>query len=321
MSARKVVVTDDRFGSYDIEIDLLKSIHAEVEVHSCLSQEEAPAVLRDADAVLVNCFDMNGPVIASLEKCGIISRYGVGVENVDIEAASKRNIWVCNVPDYASEDVSDHALALLLSCIRKITYKDRMVRSGKWNVHDDQKSYRIKGKTLGIIGHGNIGRTFHLKVRSLGLKEILVWDPYINPAEIAKLGGTPSSFQRLIRESDYISVHVPLGEETRHFIGRGEFSVMKNQAIIINTSRGPVIDEEAAAWALKTGEIGYAGLDVFETEPLPAASPLRTLDNVILTDHAGWYNAESVIELKRKAAENIVSFFHSGKPVYPVNNI
>ena len=318
---KKVAVIDDRFDSYEIEAGILEPLGAELEVHPSLSREEAPAVLKNTDAVLMNCFDMNETIIYSMEKCGIISRYGVGTDNVDIQAASKKGIWVSNVPDYASEDVSDHAFALLLACVRKITYKDRMIRSGRWNVHQDQKSRRIRGKTLGIIGHGNIGKAFHRKTASLGLNRTLVWDPYISPAEITRLGGTPASLRMIFEKADYISIHVPLSEETRHFIGREEFSAMKNDVILINTSRGPVIDEEAAAWALETGEIGYAGLDVFETEPLPESSPLKTMDNVILSDHAGWYNVESVMELKRKAAENIASYFETGKPVYPVNKV
>lgn len=321
MNTKKIVVTDDRFGSYDIETEILKSYNAEIEVHHHLTREQAPSVLEEADAVLVNCFDMNEAVISRLKRCGIISRYGVGVDNVDIQAAARKNIWVSNVPDYASEDVSDHALALLLACIRKITHEDRMVRSGRRDMDSRQKSFRIKGKTLGIIGHGNIGGALHRKVRSFGLKQILVWDPYVKPDEITRLGGVPSSFPGIIEKSDYISIHVPLSRETARFIGRDEFSAMKNHAIVINTSRGDVIDEKALVRALETGEIGYAGLDVFETEPLPESSPLRTMDNVILTDHTGWYSVESVSELKRKAALNIASYFDSGKPVTPVNRV
>jgi len=321
MSKIKVVVTDDRYGSYDIEREILRSVDAEIEVYNFLSQEEAPEKLKEAHAVLMNCFDMNRNIIQSLENCRVISRYGVGFDNVDVDAASEKRIWVANVPDYAIEDVSDHALGLLLCCIRKIRYKDQAVRSGRWNVHDEQKCFRIRGKTLGIIGHGHIGRAFHRKVRSLGLGKILICDPYIDAASVEALGSIPASLKTVIKESDYISVHVPLTEETRHFLSRAEFSAMKNHVIIINTSRGPVLDEEAVIWALQNGEIGYAGLDVFETEPLPDSSPLKTMDNVILTDHAGWYNEESVVELKSKAAKNIVSVFTSGKPEYPVNNL
>lgn len=321
MRKYRVVVTDDRYGSYQEENDVLSELGIEVEVHDFKDRTEAKSVLKDADGVLVNLFPMTREIILSMNNCKVISRYGVGYDNVDVEAATEKKIWVSRVPDYSMEDTSDHAFALLLNSIRKITYRDRMVRKGKWNLHKDWPSFRIKGKTLGLIGFGNISRTLFRKVSGFKLGKILIFDPYIHPNEIIRVGGIPVSIETLLKESDYISIHVPLTEETKGMFGVNEFKLMKKTAVIINTSRGPILDEEALYHALKQGEIAAAGIDVYKTEPLPMKSPLRSLDNVTFTDHAGWYSEESIIELKTKTARNILEVLKGKQPLYPVNNI
>ncbi len=321
MKKYKVVVTDDRYGDYNEENEVLKKIGTEVEIHNFTDPEDAVTALRDADAVLVNLFPMTKEVIVKMDNCRVISRYGVGYDNVDVEAATEKGIWVTRVPDYSLEDVSDHALALLLGSIRKIAYKDRLIRSGKWNLHKDWPSFRIAGKTLGLIGFGAISRTLYRKVSGFGLEKVLIHDPFVNPDDIKKTGGIPSSLEQLLETSDYISIHAPLTEETTGMIGKNEFEKMKSGCIIINTSRGPLIDEKALYSALKNGQIAAAGIDVYTVEPLPEDSPLRTLDNITLTDHTGWYSEESIVELKTKAAQNILAVLKGGKPVYPVNNV
>jgi D-3-phosphoglycerate dehydrogenase len=319
MKAFKVMVTDDRFGTYAEEESVLREIGATLEIHNLASEEEALAVLPEADGILVNLFHLTARIIASLARCRVISRYGVGYDNVDVEAATRLGIWVARVPDYCYQDVSDHALALLLGCVRKVAYKDRMVREGKWNLHKDQPCHRIEGRTLGLLGYGAIARLLHRKVAGLGLARVLACDPYVDPALIAEAGGTAVDFATLLRESDFISVHVPLSPETRGLIGEKEIGLMKPSAILVNTSRGPILDEKAIADALRSGRIAAAGLDVFETEPLEPASPLRMLENAALSDHAGWYSEESMAELKTKAARNVAAVLAGGKPLYPVN--
>ena len=319
MSRFTVVIADDRYAGYDEERAVLAEVDADVRVFSSSSVSEGPAAFRDADAILVNLFPMTTEVIESLPRCRVISRYGVGTDNVDIEAATRRGIWVAFVPDYCFEEVADHALALLLGCIRKIGYKDRMVRAGKWNTHKDQPCYRIEGKTLGILGYGNAAHTLLRKVSGLGFGRVLMCDPYVRSSTIKAAGGQPVDLPTLLSQSDYISVHVPLTEETRHMIGRAELALVKPGALLVNTARGPVLDEAALFDALRDGRLGGAGLDVFETEPLPADSPLRQLENVVLTDHAGWYSEESEVELKTKAARNAASVLAGGRPIYPVN--
>ncbi len=319
MSRFHVVIADDRYSAYDEERAVFAPLDARVEIFPSSSTAEARRVFADADALLVNLFPMTADVIDGLGKCRVISRYGVGYDNVDVPAATSRGIWVACVPDYCYEDVADHALSLLLGCIRGIAFKDRMIRQGKWNLHAGHVVHRIAGRTLGILGYGKTGRCLHRKCSGLGFSRILAYDPLLPPSVVASEGATPVDLATLLSESDCVSVHVPLSPQTRHMIGKAEFAAMKPRAILVNTSRGPVLDEAALIEALRDGRMGGAGLDVFETEPLAAESPLRTFDNVILTDHAGWYSEESLTELKTKAAKNAAAVLEGGPPLYPVN--
>ena len=320
MAGFKVIVTDDRYGSYEEEKTVLKEIGASVEVHNLGNEGQTIEVLRDADGILVNLHPLPATVIQELQKCRVISRYGVGYDNVSVETATAKGIWVARVPDYCLEDVSDQALALLLGCVRKVAFKDRRIREGAWNLHREQPSYRITGKTLGLIGYGAIARTLHRKISGFGLGRVLVFDPYLDPKKIEENGAESATLRSLLKNSDYISVHAPLNDGTQGLIGSRELSLMKKTAILVNTSRGPLLEEKAVAEALANGKIAAAGLDVFEAEPLPAESPLRQLDNVILSDHTGWYSEESVTELKTKAAQNVLAVLNGGKPIYPVNH-
>ena len=320
MADLKVVVTDDRYGSYEEENAVFKEIDASVEVHDQMDEAETVRVLKDADGILVNLHPLPAKVIEKLEKCRVISRYGVGYDNVDVETATSKGIWVARVPDYCLEDVSDQAMALLLGCVRKVAFKDRRIRQGSWNLHKEQPSFRIAGKTLGLVGYGAIARTLHRKMSGFGLERVLAFDPYLDPEKIAENGAEPVDLSRLLKESDYLSVHAPLNEETRGLIGRRELALMKATAILVNTSRGPLVDENAVAEALAEGKIASAGLDVFASEPLPPESPLLKLANVVLSDHAGWYSEESVAELKTKAAQNVLAVLKGDKPIYPVNH-
>jgi D-3-phosphoglycerate dehydrogenase len=319
MATLRVVVTDDRYGSYEEENSVLREIGVSVEVHDQMDEAETLGVLKQADGILVNLHPLPAGVIEKLERCRVISRYGVGYDNVAVESATAKGIWVARVPDYCLEDVSDQALALLLGCVRKVAFKDRRIREGAWNLHREQPSYRIAGKTLGLVGYGAIARTLHRKMSGFGLDRVLVFDPYLDPKKITENGAESVNLRRLLKEADYLSVHAPLNEETRGLIGSRELSLMKKTAILLNTSRGPLLDEKAVADALAGGKIAAAGLDVFESEPLPPDSPLLQLDNAVLSDHAGWYSEESVAELKTKAARNVLAVLKGGKPVYPVN--
>jgi len=321
VSRYRIVIVDNRYEAYQEEQKTLKEIKADVEICNPKSEEEALERVREADGVLINLHQMPAEIIRGMTRCRVISRYGVGYDNVDVDAATARGIWVANVPDYAMEDVSDQALALLLACVRKIAFKDRRVREGGWNLSAEQPSYRIRGKVLGLVGYGGIARALHRKASSLGLARVLAYDPYLPSDSIRRSGAEPVDLPTLLGQADYISVHAPLSEETRGLIGREEFAQMKATAILVNTARGPIVDEKALCDALTERRIQAAGIDVFEVEPLPASSPLTSLDNIVLSDHAGWYSEESLVELKTKTARNVVSVFQKGEPDYPVNRV
>lgn len=315
----KVIVTDDRHGSYDVEKSVLDSIGAELIVENCVTSDEVLSACRDADAVLCNLAPMPSSVIDGLNSCKVISRYGVGYDNVDVSACTSKGILLCNVPDYCTEEVSDHALALLMACARRVARRDFQVRSGMWNICRKEPIYRIAGKTIAFLGYGKIARCLHRKTIGLEFKRTLIYDPYIEKSLIAGMGGIESDWKTIFSEADFISVHLPLNDHTRQIIGEAEFGMMKSTAVLINTSRGAVIDESAMVKSLSESKILAAGLDTFETEPLPIDSPLRSLENCVLTDHVGFYSEESLEELKQKAAENICDFFKGKNPKYPVN--
>ncbi len=319
MGKPTVVVTDDRFGSYEIERAVFEGYGIELIVLDGESERERRDALREADAVLVNQLRLDAEEIARLRRCLVISRYGTGYDNVDVEAATRMGIWVARVPDYCHEEVADHALALLLACARSLPSIDRRVRGGEWNIHTGLKTRRIAGKTLGILGYGWTGRALHRKVAGLGLGRVLVNDHHVAFGDLAGSGALAVSFEELLRESDFVSLHVPMRVENRRLVDRSAISLMKPGAILINTSRGPLIDQEALVEALAERHLEGAGLDVFEGEPPIADTTLRSLDNVILTDHCAYYSEESLAELKQKAARNVLEVLLGQAPVYPVN--
>jgi D-3-phosphoglycerate dehydrogenase len=321
MAGYRVVVTEDLFDKYEEETAVLSAVDAELVVFDCKNKEQLIEAVQDAHGVLMHTkMQIDAEVVAQMRCCRVISRYGIGYDNIDVEAATRAGIWVARVTEYgAEEDVADQAIALLMACIREVCYKNRRIREGAWNIKAERKSNRIKGKTLGIIGHGNIGSSLHRKLSCIGLGGILVCDPYKQQQRIIDQGGQPVDLDRLLEESDYVSIHVPLSRETHHLIGEREFALMKPGAILINTSRGPVVDEAALCRALEESRIRSAGIDVFEEEPLPEHSCLRRLDNVILSDHTGYYSEESLVELKTKAARNVAEVLRGGRPLYPLN--
>jgi len=321
------VVTDDRFsGCYEEERQIFPG--AQLVISDCYSEDELISTCAGADGILLNQAPMTARVIKTLDNCKVISRYGIGYDNVDLTAAEEKGIWVTNVPGYCNEEVAEHALGLLLSCVRAIPEKDRAIREGRWNINRPIR--RMSGRVLGIVGFGETGRAFWEKIQGFAFSKILVADPggEIKLEELRtkfkndewlfeKTKIVP--FEQLLMVSDFISLHVPLNETTRHFINSKTIAEMKEGAVIINTSRGAVVEEAAFAEALKTGRIAYAGLDVFEKEPLPKNHPFLSLPNVILTDHSAYYSAESVSELKTRTARNAREVLEGRIPGTAVN--
>lgn len=312
-----VVVLDGGYGGTEIEESVLAPFGARVVERPCHGRAaEVRRAVAGADAVLVRESPVDAEAIAAMPGCRAIVRYGVGVDNIDREAATARRIFVANVPDYGVEEVSDHALALLLAVGRRIVRRDRAVRSGAWNIARGEPMYRLAGGTLGLVGYGRIGQAFHRKARALGFERTLIFDPFL---ESAPQGAELSDLPRLCAESDAISLHAPLTAKTRHLIGAVELALMKPTAILVNTSRGGLIDPAALHDALARNSIFGAGLDVFEEEPPAKNNPLFTLPNVVVTDHTGWYSEESVRDLRRKASEEIARVFAGSLPRNWVN--
>jgi D-3-phosphoglycerate dehydrogenase len=309
------VITDDRFGDADIERSILAPAGVELLVARCRSSSEVAAAGREAEALLVNMASVDAAAIESLERCRVIARYGVGLDNIDLEAARRRGIAVANVPGYCDREVAEHALGLVLACARGIPRRDRAVREGGWNV--SHAGRRLAGSTLGILGFGGTGKALARAAIGLGFREILVWSPRISAARIeetlgaaaAAFGTTvrPAAFDEVFLSSDWVSIHLPLKPETRGIVGARELGLMKRDATIVNISRGAVLDEEALAAALAAGALAGAGLDVFTAEPLPQGSRLRSLPGVVLTDHSDYSSRESIAELRRRTAENALA--------------
>ncbi|MDR2028946.1 MAG: C-terminal binding protein [Treponema sp.] len=314
----KIVISDDRFGWNDEEKAVFSKLKADLLTADCHNEDDVIRACADADGILLNQAPMTARVIEKLRNCRVISRYGIGYDNVDILAAEKRGIWVTNVPGYCTEEVAEHALGMLLCGVRRIPFKDRGIRKGGWNLN--QPIRRMSGRTLGIVGFGATGQAFWEKVQGFGFSRILIADPRIGEKLHPGMFGQAASFDELIRGSDFISLHVPLNDQTRHCINAETIGRMKDGVIVINISRGPVIDEAALIDALKSGKIGAAGLDVFEREPLPASHPLLGLDNVILTDHSAYYSQEAVSILKTRTARNALDVLEGRPPETPVNH-
>lgn len=314
----KVAVTDDRFRHYQEEEEVLGKCGAELFVCPECEGEEILEYIADADGLLVNQFKMTGNIINQLQKCRIISRYGIGYDNVDIEAAKARGIPVARVPDYCFEEVGEHALGMMLAVSRNLTVIDRKVRAGEWNIHPDTDMPRLAGSTLGIIGYGSTGRALHRKTAGIGFGRVLLCDPVLDKAEGKKLHAEITSFDKLISESDYISVHVPYNEQNDHLIDSAALAKMKKTAVLINTSRGRVVDNPALFSSLKEKRIRGAGIDVFDSEPPKFREKFSGLENLIVSDHCAYYSNSSVSDLKIKAALNIADVFMGKPPRFPV---
>ena len=313
-----VAVTDYVFPSLEPEQRVLAPLDVELRPAQCKSEEEIIALTQGADAVL-NCYaKMTARVIESLDRCKIIARYGIGVDNVDLAAATRAKIVVTNVPDYCIDEVSDHALALLLALERQIASADHAVKGGAWDVVAHGAIRRLRGQTLGLVGFGKIAMAVAAKARAFGLN-VLAHDPYLDAKAIAVRGAEAVEFDGLLAQSDVVSIHVPLLPETRNLIGARELARMKPSAFLINTSRGGIVDEGALAEALKAGRLAGAALDVLLVEPPPSDHPLRKLPNVVLTPHLAFYSRESVIELQTKAAEEVARALKGEPPRSPVN--
>jgi D-3-phosphoglycerate dehydrogenase len=311
---------EDLFSPRGWEGALLGQAGIEWEVGQHRSPETALEAGRDADVIMVQSLRhlLTRPVIEQLERCRCIVRLGIGYDSVDVTAATERGILVCNAPTYCVDDVADHALALLLASARHLARQDRWIRAGRWDRTGARPARRLRGCTLGFVGFGRIARAVAERVKGFGM-QLLAFDPYVDAQHITSYGVEKVELDELLLRSDFISIHAPLTDTTHHLLSQREFGLMKDGAILVNTSRGALVDEAALVQALRAGQVWGAGLDVMEREPLPLDSPLREFDNVILTPHVGANSEESVTDLYRAACHIAVDVARGVWPGSVVN--
>lgn len=306
---------------YSQELSAFTAIGAQLDLLRLSTEEELAEGCCDADVILVEhpSTPFTARVIESLEKCRLIAKYAVGLDNIDLPAATRSGIVVCHAPDYCAEEVSDHALALLFACARRIAQFDRHVRGGGWfDLPLPTPLRRLSTQTLGLVGFGRIARLVARKVKGFGIRT-LAYDPLIPAAVFAAAGVQSVSLEELLGASDFLSLHLPLTQATRGLIGAEQLARMRPTAFLINTSRGGIVDEAALVDALGSGRIAGAGLDVAAVEPPPAGHPLRTLPNVVLTPHFAARSEEAIEHLRCTIIRSVTALHAGYWPPFPAN--
>lgn len=317
---KKIVVIEPGYDNYAEEQRVLHAWQPQfVVVPAQAPEHEKKQALKDADALMIREAPLSPALIDAMQQCKVIVRYGVGVDNVDLAAAKAKGIYVANVPDYGSEDVAEHALALMLTATRRICTRDRQVRQGMWGIGQREPMYRMSGKVLGVVGYGRIAHCFIQKASGIGFKNVLVCDPVLTDEQAKQAGVTKVDLSTLCHEADFISLHAPLTPQTHHMIGEPQLALMKPSTVLVNTSRGGLIDEDALLNTLIKKNLFCAALDVFEPEPISAKHPFLYMDNTLCTDHTAWFTEESVTELQSKAAQEVLRVFEGQAPIHWVN--
>jgi D-3-phosphoglycerate dehydrogenase len=313
----KVVLTDYVWESLDVEMKTLGDL-ADLVPMKTKKPEEFLGEAADCDALL-NTYagPITAEVMARMPKCRIIARYGIGVDTIDLEAATQAGIIVTNNPSYCIEEVAEHTMALLLACARKVALYDRLVRGGRWEVPPGKPMFRLQGRTLGLVGFGNIARQVAVRAASFGMR-IVFADPFVKEGQ-PDIPAAKVELEELLRESDFVSVHPPLTPQTRKMINDEALSKMKPTAFLVNCSRGPVVDTEALVRALDAKKIAGCALDTTDPEPLPDPHPLRGRDNVIITPHVAWYSEQALVGLQAGAPGEVRRVLTGEWPVNVVN--
>lgn len=316
-----VVIAHTAFGDdLAVERTVLRPLDAEIIHTGNLTEPEALAAVKSADALMVTLERVTAPIINSMDRCRVISRAGTGLDTIDIPTATARGIWVAYVPDYSIDEVSTHAIALLLAQARGVVPLVQSTRSGQWDPMRSGPVHRLRDQTLGIIGFGRIGQATAAKGKGLGLK-VIVFDPFLNDEAVERLGVRAVDLETLAREADYISLHTPLLDSTRHIINEHFLSLTKPTAYLINAARGPLVDETALLHAVRNGQLAGAALDVLAAEPAPADHPLLQEERILITPHSAWYSEEAKIEMRTRAAEEVVRVLQGQPPRAPANKL
>ncbi len=321
-----VVIADYDFDDVDIERDIIEPAGFTLVAAHAKSEDEVIAAARDADAILVQYAPVGERAMDAFTRCRVIARYGTGYDIVDVAAATRHQIQVTNVPnDWCVDEVADHAVALLLALARKISIYDRATHAGVWRWQAGQPIHRLRGRTLGLFSFGAIARQVATRMASFGLR-VIAADPYVSAAEMAAHHVVAVSFDDLLAESDYLVIQAPLTPDTRGLFGESALHRMKPSAVLVNTARGPIVDDAALARAVQEGWIAGAGLDDIAEEPAKQhqwepRNPLFGLPNVLITPHAAYYSEESMQTVRAFAAHEVVRVLHGQPPLSPVNQI
>ena len=317
--SKLVVRTDGILQIEQEDVDVLTAAGLEYREATCTSEDDVIAAAQGAAGLLVLAEPITARVLDALPDLEVVARFGVGLDTIDIPAATARGVRIVNVPDANTTEVAAHAMALILTLVRRVPQLNGAVQEGKWGFRNGGEGmHRISEMTAGILGFGRIGRLVAESCRQLGFT-VVVHDPFIKDDVVEAAGFRPVPLQELIASSDVLSLHVPMSEENRDIIGREAIASMKDGAIIVNVSRGGLIDETALAAAVESGHLAGAGIDTVATEPLPADSPLRGNPSILITPHAAHYSAESLRETVHRAYADVARVLSGQPPQNPVN--
>ena len=317
----KVVICDYEFDNVEPEKEALKGVAGlELIPAQCRTEEEVMALTRDADGVINQWNHITAKVIENMQQCKVIATYGIGTDKIDAEAATKKGIYVCNVPDYCVNEVSNHAMGMIMALSRQYFPLDRLIREGKYGfMHLRNHIHSLETSSVGLVGFGKIPKSLAKKLQcSFGMK-IYIYDPFVTQEQAKEYGVIKTTLDELLAQSDFVSIHVPLIKETYHLIDEKKLRLMKKTAYLVNAGRGAIVDEEALFKVLKENRIAGAAIDVFETEPIKPDDPLLELDNVFVTPHSAWHSRESMIALQSGAAKEVARVLSGQAPKNAVN--
>ena len=316
--SRTVVVTANIFPGLETEKEVLAPYKVELVKRPCQNQEQLAEAGKDAVALLVGNVDINAEVLSHFPHCLAIVKPSVGVDNIDIDAATAAGVCVANVPDYGTDEVATHAMALLLNGIRYVDAEAAAVRGGRWQPKPPYPIQRSAGRTLGIIGFGRIGQSVARKASGFDWR-VLAWDPYLDDEVIRRGGAEPAEFETLLGQSDFVTLHLPLTEETQGMIDASALAKMKPGAFLVNTARGGVVDSAALLQAVDSGQIAGAAVDVVDEEPPPPDHPLYRTDRILVTAHVAWYSEQAFRDVRVKAVEEVARVLGGQLPLNLLN--
>ncbi|WP_435185582.1 C-terminal binding protein [Halobellus sp. EA9] len=315
--SENVILTGTVLPDSDVEKEIVEEAGANLRIEDVSSKEELIESATDPIGIMTIETEIDESVMDAFPNLEFISVHGIGVDMVDVEAATDRGIPVFNTPHYCLEEVATHTMSLILACERRICQYNSDVKSGGWDYKLEGPITRLSTKTVGVVGLGDIGLEVVKRIRGFGV-DIVGYDPYVSEEEIDEYGVEKVDFDSLCERADIITVHTPLTESTRHLLDASAFDTMQSGVTLVNAARGGIIDQTALYEALEDGTVSYAGLDVLESEP-PEDDRILNLDNVVITPHAAWYSEDALTELQRTAGENVATFLNGDVPDYVVN--